>query len=148
MPRAGKIARKNAAFTLSEVMITMFLISMMCLGVFSGLQQITKAMMTVAIRDEAYHLLQAEAERLLDSDYTSFSSSADQTITSALKTSYTPSTAAKFAILSDNAVGRITFTRRVVDVTSTTTSKTLRVEVQWTWLGRTNTVSAPLFRTQ
>lgn len=140
---------KNAAgFTLIEVMITMALISLMCLGVFVGLQQITRAMMTVAVRDEAYHLLQAEAERLLTADYSAFTASGNQTITSAVKTTYSPSSAARFTLPTDNASGRIAFTRRVVEVANTSNTRTLRVDVTWTLNGRTNTISAPLFRLQ
>lgn len=139
---------KTTGFTLIEVMITMFLISMMCLGVFVGLQQITKAMMTVAVRDEAYHLLQAESERLLTADYTAFTASGNQTITSAVKTTYAPSDAAQFTLPNDHAAGRITFTRRVFEVGSTPGTRTLRVDVTWTLNGRTTTISAPLFRLQ
>ncbi len=149
MSRRRRIANKNAAFTLAEVVITMFLMSLTCLGIFAGMQQITKAMMAVALRDEAYHLMQAEAERLLATDYTSFTATAsDQSITGAAKTTYLPSTAAKFGITSDNALGRATFTRRVVQVSSTTTSRTLRVEVQWTWQGRSQTITTTLLRIQ
>ena len=142
------MSRRNArkkidGFTLSEVIITMFLLSVMCLGVFVGLQQVTKAMMAVAIRDEAYHLLQAEAERLLSADYTSFTNtSADQVITSAVKTSFTPSAAAQFSTGTSDGSGRIAFTRRVVSVASNATSRTLRVEVEWSFAGR----SAPTTR--
>jgi prepilin-type N-terminal cleavage/methylation domain-containing protein len=149
MSRPVRTPKKNAAFTLPEVMITMFLISMMCLAVFAGLQQITKAALAVAVRSEAYHLMQAEAEQLLAGDFTSFAATAaDQTITSSVKTSYLPNTTAALGISTDNAVGRTTFTRRVVAVSSTATSKTLRVEVQWTWQGRPYLVSVQLFRTQ
>lgn len=148
MSRRRPTARKNAGFTLMEVMVSMFLMSLLCLGIFASMQQVTKAMMAVALRDEAYHLMQAEAERLLCSDYSSFVSSSDQTITSALKTSYFPDSGTPaLQTSSDNNVGRVTFTRRVVDVSSTSSSKTLRVEVQWTWDGRTATVSVPLYRT-
>lgn len=146
--RRQRQSKSTAGFTLIEVMITLFLISLMCLGVFVGLQQITKAMMTVAVRDEAYHLLQAEAERLLTADFSAFTASGNQTITSAVKTTYSPSNAAKLTPPSDNAVGRTTFTRRVVQVENTPTSRTLRVDVTWTLNGRTTTVSAPLFRLQ
>jgi len=124
------------------------LISMMCLGVFAGLQQITFSMMNVAIRDEAYHLMQAEAERLLSTDFGSANATAtDQTITSSVKTSYMPTTLAQFAIASDNNLGRITFARRVVSVSSSFSAKTLRVEVEWTWKGRSNLISTPIYRT-
>lgn len=142
-----------AGFTLPEVMITMFFISVMCLGTFVGLQQVTLAMMNVAIRDEAYHLMQAEAERLTATDYGSASATAsDQSITSSVKSSFIrfrDGAVPQFTITTDNDPGRITFTRRVVQVSSTSTSKTLRVEVQWTWPtgGRTNLISCPVFRT-
>lgn len=158
MRRRGKTAQKLAAFTLIEVMITMFLISLMCLGVFAGLQQITRGMLTVAARNEGYHLMQAEAERLLASDYSGFTAtSADQSITSALKTSFlsykpVPQTGSVAAldVTSDNNTGRITFTRRVVSVASTSSSRTLRVEVEWRIhpSERFNQISTVLFRTQ
>lgn len=149
MPRQRHSIRTvNAGFTLSEVMVTMFLISMMCLGIFAGLQQISRAMMAIAIRDEGYHLLQAKAEQLLGGTYASFAASSDQSITSEVKTSFNPSTTAALTLPSDNAAGRITFTRRVVAVAASDTSKTLRVEVQWAWQGRTTVISSPLFRTQ
>jgi hypothetical protein len=130
-------------------MITMFLISMVCLGVFVGLRQITRAAMAVAVRDEAYHLMQAEAELLLSGDYTGFvATTVDQNITSSVKTSYAPSTVAALTLTADNGIGRTTFVRRVVEVASTDTSRTLRVEVQWTWQGQPNLISAQLFRTQ
>lgn len=141
--------RPKAAFTLPEVMVAMFLISMMCLSVFVALQQITKAALAVALRDEAYHLMQAEAEQLLSSDYSSFvATTADQTIASSVKTSYTPSTVTALTLTSDNGVGRVTFTRRAVQVASTTSTRTLRVEVQWTWQGKSNLISTQLFRSQ
>jgi hypothetical protein len=129
----------------------------MCLGVFAGLQQITKAMLSVAARDEAYNLMQAECERLLASDYGSFSATAaDQTITSSLKTSYVSykptgtGSVPALQLTGDNNVGRVSFTRRVVQVSSTGSSRTLRVEVEWR-IGakeRFNRVSTVLFRTQ
>ena len=128
-------------------MITLVLISLMSLGVFAGLRQISYAMMAVALRDEAYHLVQAKAEQLLASDYSSFTSAGNETITSSVKPSFAPILYSQFQLGSDNAKGRATFTRRVVDVASTTSSKTLRVDVSWTWQGRSNVVSAPLFRT-
>lgn len=125
----------------------MFLISMMCLSVFAGLQQITKVALAVALRNEGYHHLQQESERLLNTDYSSFiATTQDTTIKSAVKTSYSPSGAAQMAITSDNATGRVNFTRRVVEVASTTTTRTLRVEVTWTWQGRSNTITTQLFR--
>jgi prepilin-type N-terminal cleavage/methylation domain-containing protein len=83
-------AKHQAAFTLPEVMITMLLISMMCLGTFAGMQQVSKAMTAVAIRSEAHRVLQAEAERLLSTEYTSFSPSAEQTVSSSFKPSFIP----------------------------------------------------------
>lgn len=125
----------------------MFLISMMCLSVFAGLQQITKTALNVAIRDEAYHLLQAKAEQLIDGTYANFvPTTTDQTITSSVKTSYAPSKTGALAITADNAVGRVTFTRRVVNVATDAVSTTLRVEVQWTWDKRTSIISSQLLR--
>lgn len=146
--RQRRLIGNSAGFTLAEVIITMFLISMMCLSVFAAMQQITKATLALAIRSEGYRLMQSEAERLLSIDYTSFTSSGNQTITSAVKTTYTPSSDAALSLPADNALGRATFTRRVVAVSNTATSKTLRVEVEWTWQGHSNLISTPLFRTQ
>ncbi len=146
--RRPRQSKNTVGFTLVEVMITLFLISLMSLGVFVGLQQITRAMMAVAARDEAYHLLQAEAERLLTADYGAFTASGNQTITSALKTSYTPSSDAKFVLPADNASGRMAFTRRVVELASTPSTRTLRVDVSWSLNGRNSTVSTRLFRLQ
>ena len=126
----------------------MFLISMMCLSVFAAMQQITKATLALAVRSEAYRLMQAEAERLLSVDYNSFTASGNQTLTSAVKTTYTPTNDAALTLPADNALGRATFTRRVVSAGSTATSKTLRVEVEWTWQGHANLISTPLYRTQ
>ncbi|PTX91387.1 prepilin-type N-terminal cleavage/methylation domain-containing protein [Opitutus sp. ER46] len=146
MPRRSRQPSSNAGFTLAEVIVAMFLISLMCLSVFAGLQQITKSMLSVAVRSEGYHLLQAESERLLASDFDTFVASADQTITSSVKTSYAPSKVAPLTITGDNAVGRIRFTRRVVQVESTGASRTLRVEVEWKWDKRTQIISTLLYR--
>lgn len=142
-----RIPRSTDGFTLGEVMIAMFLISMLCLGIFAALQQISGTMMAIAIRDEAYHLMQAKAEQLLSGNYADFTASADESITSAVKTSFHRSTAAALMLPSDNGGGRITFTRRVTQVASTTSTRTLEVEVDWAWHGRTASVSTPLFRT-
>lgn len=135
-------------FTLVEVIISMVLISVMCLSVFVGLNQMTKNAMAVALRNEAYHLMQAEAERLLQGDYFAFDVVPAATIQSSVKTTYAPSALAKFALGADNAAGRVTFTRRVVSLASTASSKTLQVEVEWTWQGRPNAIATPLYRTQ
>lgn len=139
--------RNNDGFSLGEVMIALFCISLLCLGIFAALQQISGTMMAIAIRDEAYHLMQAKAEQLLSGDYADFTASADESITSAVKTNFHASTAAALALPANNANGRITFTRRVIQVSSTTSSRTLEVEVDWTWGGRSASVSTPLFRT-
>lgn len=146
-----RIARRCAGFTLTEVIITMVLIAVMCLGVFAGLQQITKATLGVALRNEAYHHLQQEAERLLTADYSDFTaSSSDTKIPSAVKTSYSRSNVDPLKVtgFADNKAGRVTFTRRVVAVSNTATSRTLRVEVEWTWQARPFRISTPVYRNQ
>lgn len=148
MSRHSSSAKRTAGFTLTEVMITMLLISMMCIGVFAGLRQISKAMLAVAVRSEAHRVLQAEAERLLSTDFTSFTASAPETITSSVKPSYVPSKASAFTLPPGNAAGRVKFTREVIAVASSDTSRTLRVEVRWTWQNQPNVVSSPLFRTR
>ncbi|HVU34332.1 MAG TPA: prepilin-type N-terminal cleavage/methylation domain-containing protein [Opitutaceae bacterium] len=151
MSRPSRRKKKAAGFTLVEVMITMFLISMMCLSVFAALQQITKNALSVALRDEAYHLMQAQAEQLLEGTYADFvPTTADQTINSSVKTSYLPSFVNSLTQLSTNQAanlaGRISYTRRVVSVASDSSSTTLRVEVSWTWQGRPELVSTLLYR--
>jgi hypothetical protein len=128
-------------------MITLLLIAMMCLSIFSGLETISKLALGTAIRSEAYHLLQAEAERLTAADFGSFAAMANQTSASCLKTTFAPGNQAQFAYPATGSQGRVTFTRRVVDVTSTATTKTLRVEVQWAWRGRSYLISTLVFRT-
>jgi prepilin-type N-terminal cleavage/methylation domain-containing protein len=140
--------RTKSGFTLSEVMIAMVLISIMCLSVFGALQSTSRLALNTAIRSEAHRLMQAEAERLISVDFGSFGSSADQTITSSVKAIFGPNKDAQFALPANNANGRVSFTRRVIEVSSTSSSKTLRVEVQWTWQGHTSLISTPLFRSQ
>lgn len=149
-----KPAKRKAAFTLPEVMVAMLLIAMLCLSVFAGLQQVSRAMMTIALRTEAHRLLQAEAERLLNTNYASFTASSAESITSSLKTSFVsekkkdaPPISHK-ALPPGNANGRVVFKRQVVAVAATDTSTTLRVDVSWTWQGRPNVISVPLFRTR
>lgn len=148
MTRQPRHHRKHSGFTLIEVMIAMVLIAMMCLSVFVALRQITNTAMAVAVRNEAYHLMQQQAEQLLAGTYADFSTVAEQDITSAVKTSFAPSTTPALVLPADNASGRITFKRQVVSVASTATSKTLRVEVDWTWQGHANEISTLLFRAQ
>lgn len=137
----------NAGFTLFEVMLGLFLISLMCLSVYASLTQITKAAMGVAIRDEAYHLLQAKAEEQLATDFTSFGTAATDTVTSEVKTSFLPSTVTAQTLPTDNNVGRITFTRSIVAGTSSSSAKSATVQVSWTFQGRPYQISVPLYRT-
>ncbi len=140
---------QRLGFTLGEVMITLCLTAMMCVAAFTGLATISRLTMAVAIRSEADRLVQAEAERLTSVDFTSFvESSADETITASLKTSFLSGNQAQFAYPATSNSGRVTFTRRVAAVASTSTTKTLRVEVQWTWQGRPSLISTVLFRSQ
>ncbi len=139
---------RRAGFTLLEVMVAVFLGAVICLGIFSGLQTASRLSLGVAIRSEAYHLLQAEAERLTWVTFDSFASSPDETITACLRTSFVPGRETQFSYPATGAAGRVAFTRRVVDVASTGTTRTLRVEVQWTWQGRTSLISTLLYRAQ
>ncbi len=151
MSRKTRPTPTQAAFTLPEVMVAMLLISMLCLSVFAGLQQVSRAMTSIALRTEAERLLQAEAERLLNVDYASFTSSATETITSSFKTSFTAKRTAALdhkQLPTDNGMGRVDFKRQVVKVASTDTSTTLRVDVSWAWQGKPNVISVPLFRTR
>lgn len=148
MVRTTPRKKSDGGFTLVEVMIAMMLIALMCLSVLTGLRSITDMTMGVAVRSEAYRVMQAEAERLTQIDYDSFQASGDQTTTSCLKTTFLPGNQNKFDYPANGSGGRITLTRRVVEVSSTDTTKTLRVEVRWTWQGRTNLISTLLFRAQ
>ncbi len=139
--------RSAAGFTLFEVMLGLFLISLMCLSVYASLTQITKAAMSVAIRDEAYHLLQAKAEEQLATSFSSFGTAATDTVTSSVKTSFLPSTATPLTLpTSGNSLGRITFTRSIIAGTASTSSKSATVQVSWTFQGRPYQVSVPLYR--
>ncbi|MBS0663088.1 MAG: hypothetical protein JSR48_07465 [Verrucomicrobia bacterium] len=130
-------------------MIALFLIALMSLAIFQGLQTISKLALNVAVRDEGYRLLQAEAERLLAADYAGFTATtSDQSITSNIKTTFLPGNQAQFEYPASGSAGRVTFTRRVVGVSSTGAAKSLRVEVQWTWQGRPSLISTLLYRAQ
>ncbi len=127
----------------------MFLISMMCLGTFVALQQITRAALSIAIRDEGYHIMQEQAEQLLQGDYANFvATAADQTTYGTVKTSYLPSNLAAFTLPSDNnnLNARVKYTQRAVSVATTATTATLRVEVEWVWQKRKYLISTQLFR--
>lgn len=145
-------ARKNASpksgFTLAEVMIALLLISAMCLSVFSGLHMISKWTLHTAIRSEAHRLMQAKAEELLAGTYAGFTAQANEAVTSSIKTTFNAGTQAQFAYPANNSGTRVSFTRRVVGVASTTTSQTLRIEVSWAWQGQSYLISCPLFRSQ
>jgi prepilin-type N-terminal cleavage/methylation domain-containing protein len=141
-------ARRRAGFTLSEVMIALVLVAMLCLGVFAGLQVITRLSLGTAVRSEAYRLLQAEAERLSSVDFASFTAVPDQTITSNFATSFLAGNQARLTYPSTGNAGRVAFTRRVVETASTGSTRTLRVEVQWTWQRQTSLISLPVYRTQ
>lgn len=141
--------KRRAGFTLGEVMITLCLTAMMCVAAFTGLGTVTRLTMAVAIRSEADRLMQAEAERLTSVDFASFvASSSDEAITGCLKTSFQSGNQAQFDYPATSNSGRVTFARRVVEVASTSTTKTLRVEVQWTWQDRPSLISTLLFRSQ
>jgi prepilin-type N-terminal cleavage/methylation domain-containing protein len=145
--RGASASKHDAAFSLPEVMVAMVVISLVCLSVFSGMYLISRLALNNAVRSEGFRLMQAEAEHLTSLDYFSLDASPDELITSCVTTSFRPSREAQFDYPSD-AAGRVTYTRRVVNVASTGTSKTLRVEVQWTWQSKTNLISVPILRYQ
>ena len=117
-------------------MVSMVLVSTLCISIFVSINLISKLAMNSAIRTEAYRLAQAEAERLESVGFGSAAAYTDQSIVSSLKTSTTRSSEAQFTYSPTNASGRITFVRRVVDLGSTSSMKNLQVEVEWTWLGK------------
>lgn len=133
------------AFSLVEVLVGMVLVMLMCASVFPGLQLITKSAMNTAVRSEAHRLMQAEAERLMSVGYASFTTATEQTITSSIKTTFAPDKSSQFQYPTNQA-GRVTFKRRIVAVSETSTTRTLRVEVEWTWQGRNTVISMPIFR--
>lgn len=135
----------QAAFSLPEVIVAMVLVTLMCVSVFPGMQLVSRSAINTAIRSEAHRLMQAEVERLTFGTYSAFTASADQTITSAIKTTFGPDKHQRLQYPSSQA-GRVVFTRRVVEVSSTSKSRSLRVEVQWVWQGRAIVISTPLFR--
>lgn len=145
MPRQGQPRRGSAAFTLVEVMIALTLVSMLCMSAFAGMRLISNLALTNSIRTEAHRLLQQKAESLTSGSFSSFAASSDETITSVLKTTFAPGKEDQFTPMAGSG-GRVSFTRRVVAVASTTTTRTLRVEVQWTWQRHAYAISTQLFR--
>lgn len=149
MPAPRRIARSRAGFTLTEVMIALTLVAVMSLAVFAGTQTITQVAVRTAIRNEAERLLQGEAERMMSVSYGNFiASTTDETIYSSFRTTFRNSTAAALTYPTSGTSGRTEFTRRVVQVSSTSTSRTLRVEVQWQAGTQTIKLTAQLYRTQ
>lgn len=145
--RASVARKQNLAFSLPEVMVAIVVISMVCLTVFSGLYLVSRMALNNAVRSEGFRIMQAEAERLTSIDFFSLGAVSDQTIQSCVKTGFRPGREAQFQYPSDNS-GRVTYTRRVVEVASSSSSKSLRVEVQWTWQSKTTLISVPILRYQ
>jgi hypothetical protein len=128
------------------VVIALFVISFMILSVSGGLHTVSSWTLATAIQNEADRLLQAEAERLMSAPFVSVGASSDESIVSSVKTSFGASTQAQFSYPTGDPSARVAFTRRVVDIATTPTSRHLRVEVEWTWQGRDRLISSPLFR--
>lgn len=128
--------RSITGFTLVEVVVALVLISMLCVSIFASIHLISKLALNSAIRVEAYRLAQAEAERLESVGFASAAAYTDQVLSSSLKTAFRRSTENRFEYSPTNASGRVTFTRRVVDLGSTSTMKNFQVEVDWTWQGQ------------
>lgn len=139
--------RDRRGFTLPEVMIALLMVAMMCLAVFAGLDSISRLALGTAVRNEAHRLLQAEAERLSSVPFQNFVASSNQTITSNFRTTFLAGNQAQFSY-PPSSQGRVTFTRRVVEVAASGTTRTLRIELDWTWQGRATTASLPMFRSQ
>ncbi len=136
----------NSAFTLVEVMIALVLVSMMCASTFAGIQLVSRMAVSSAVRSEAHRIMQAEAERLTSVGYSDFTPSGDQSVVSSLKTTFSPGNQAALEYPPAGTAGRVTFTKRVVNVSTSTTTRTLRVEVQWTWQGKVTVISTPVMR--
>lgn len=125
----------------------MVVISLVCMVIFPGMYLVSRLALNNAVRSEGFRLMQAEAEHQTSLDFFSLGAYPDQLITSCVKTSFRPNKEARFDYPAESD-GRVTYTRRVVSVAATTTSKTLRVEVQWTWQGQSNLISVPILRYQ
>ena len=134
--RCHRVRHRASAFSLVEVVVAMVLISTLCVSIFASVSLISKLAMNAAIRTEAYRLAQAEAERLESVGFINATAYSDETIISSLKTTSRRSSEAQFAYSPTNALGRVTFVRRVVDLGSTATMKNFQVEVDWTWQGK------------
>ncbi len=140
------ISRKDGGLTLPEVMIALLVVSSVCISVFAGLSTMSRWALHSAIQSEAHRLLQEEAEQLLGGGYAGFVASPDESITSSVRTTFLPGAQPRFTPPADGSGARVNFTRRVVEIDSTETSRALRVEVEWTWQGRAYSVVCPLFR--
>jgi len=149
-PRAARLASlySRSGLTLPEVMMALLVVSGLCLTVFGGLNMVSKWSLLAGIRGEAGRLVQEEAERLLAVPFTDFVASADETLGSSVHTTFRPGTQAQFAHPASGTGARASFTRRVVEVAATPRSRTLRIDVAWTWLGEDYAISCPLFRVQ
>jgi type II secretory pathway pseudopilin PulG len=134
--------------TLPEVMIALLIVAAMCLTVFGGLNMVSKWALHSAISSEAQRLLQAEAERLLSVPYAHFVAGADETSTSSVGTTFLAGMQPRLSYPPTRPGARVSFTRRVIAVASTATSRTLRIEVAWTWHGGSHVVATPLYRAQ
>jgi Tfp pilus assembly protein PilV len=134
--RFRRVSDRQSGFSLVEVVLSMVLVSTLCISIFVSINLISKLAMDSAIRTEAYRLAQAEAERLESVGFGSVAAYPNETIISSLKTSTGRSTDAQFAYSATNASGRVEFVRRVVDLGSTSSMKNLQVEVEWTWMGK------------
>lgn len=129
-------------------MIALVVIAFTIMSITGALHTVSKWTLATAVQNEADRLMQAEAERLMSAPYSDIAASGDETIHSSVATSFRPGTEAQFSYPAGDPAARVAFVRRVVDVATTSTSKQLRVEVEWTWQGRSRLVSAPLFRSR
>jgi len=139
---------RSLGLTLPEVTVALFIISFAIMSIAGALHTVSKWTLATAIQNEADRLMQAEAERLMSAPYDVISASGDETILSSVATSFRPGTQEQFSYPADGAGARVTFVRRVVNVATTSMSKQLRVEVEWTWQGSSRLVSAPLLRSR
>lgn len=147
-PSRRPSTRARAGLTLPEVMIALLVVSGMCLTVFGGLNMVSKWSLLAGIRGEAGRLVQEEAERLLAVPFNEFVASGNETVGSSVHTTFRPGTQAQFTPPAAGTGARASFTRRVVEVAATPRSRTLRIDVAWTWLGENYAISCPLFRVQ
>jgi prepilin-type N-terminal cleavage/methylation domain-containing protein len=137
--------RRRRGMTLVEVVISMTIMATFALGAFIAIQTASRWSMQTAYQSEAYRLAQQKAEELMSGAAT-FAASSDETITSATSTFLTRNTTAQLAYATKGQTSRVTFTRNVTLVTSSSGFTRLNVNVSWVFASRTYNIQVPVAR--